>query len=326
MESEMDKTEVPTSESDPEISAIITCYYEEKSIEEFHSRLSKALQTLGRTYEIIFVNDGSTDKTFEKLKAILENHSHVTAVIDLFKNAGQAAAITAGICHAGGRILLFMDSDLQLAPEELPLLVNEYNKGYDVVSGYRKHRRDSLFRILPSKTANVIMRKASNSKLSDFGCTFKLFNAELVRAFEFGSVRVFNPVSVIAKAGRCCEVPVTHFPRKYGKSGWTFRKLWQYNMEHLVNLSARPFQLLAVVSLVFALLFLVRVVLGPLMDFEFLKEVSNGLLLNAIVISALIVVGILCIIGEFAIRSFIASQKPPQYIVKEVVRRSSVAG
>jgi len=307
--------------SNPEISAIITCYYEENSIDEFHSRLSKALQSLGRSHEIIFVNDGSTDETFEKLKTIFEKDAHVAAVIDLFKNAGQAAAITAGICHARGGIFLFMDSDLQLAPEDLPLLVREYDNGYDVVSGYREHRNDSFFRILPSKIANIVMRNVSQSEFRDFGCTFKLFNAKLLRAFDLGPFHVFNPANVIAKAERCSEVPVRHFPRKYGKSGWTFRKLWKYNMENLVNLSERPFQLLAVVCLTFALLFVARVLLSAFTDFQVLSQVSNGLLLNAIVIAALIVVGVLCIIGEFTIRAFIASQKTPRYVIREMFRR-----
>ena len=310
-----------TSQSDPEISAIITCYYEENSIEEFHSRLSEALQSLGKTYEIVFVNDGSTDKTFEKLKAIFEKDAHVAVVMDLFKNAGQAAAITAGICRAQGRVFLFMDSDLQLAPEELPVLVREYDNGYDVVGGYRAHRKDSFFRILPSRIANVVMRQVSQSDFRDFGCTFKLFNAKLVRAFEPGPLHVFNPANVIAKAEWCSEVPVSHFPRRYGKSGWTFRKLWKYNMENLVHLSERPFQLLAVICLAFALLLVARVVLGSFTQFTLLSEVSNGLLLNAIAIAALVVVGVLCIIGEFTIRSFIASQKTPRYVIREILQR-----
>ena len=126
----------------PEFSAIITCYFEEKSIDEFHARLSRALESLGRTYEILFVNDGSTDKTFEKLEAIFERDPHVAAVLDLFKNSGQAAAMTAGFTHARGRHFIFMDSDLQLDPAELPRLVAKYDEGCDLVSGFRKNRKD----------------------------------------------------------------------------------------------------------------------------------------------------------------------------------------
>ena len=134
----------------PELSAIISCYYEEKSIDEFYERLSKSLNSTKRSYEIIFVNDGSTDRTFEKQKQIFEKDAHVRVIIDFFKNAGQSAAMTAASIYARGKILFFSDSDLQLDPMELNLLLTEFDKGYDVVSGYRKSRKDSLLRILDS--------------------------------------------------------------------------------------------------------------------------------------------------------------------------------
>ncbi|UCD56016.1 MAG: glycosyltransferase family 2 protein, partial [Candidatus Hydrogenedentota bacterium] len=278
----------------PEFSVLVTCHYEEQSIDEFYSRLSAAMESLGRSYEIIMLNDGSTDRTFEKLKEIFHRDPKVTAVIDFFKNSGQQAAVTAAMCQARGRAFLFMDSDLQLAPEEIPLLVREHDKGYDIVSGYRKKRKDSLFRIIPSKIANMIMRKASKSTFRDFGCTFKLYNADLVRAFELGPFHIFSNVDAISKAGRCCEVPVTHYSRKYGKSGWTFRKLWNYNIDNIISMSERPFQILAFISLVLALLFGIRVIVDYLTPFKILETVSNGLLLNAIVISSLVLVAILC--------------------------------
>ena len=114
--------------NDIEFSVIIACYYEEKSIETFYQRLSDTLKSLNRSYEIIFVNDGSTDKTFEKLTAIFHKDPNVSAVIDLFKNAGQPRAYTAGIVQAKGRAMVFIDSDLQLDPEELPRLVDKYDE------------------------------------------------------------------------------------------------------------------------------------------------------------------------------------------------------
>jgi glycosyltransferase involved in cell wall biosynthesis len=305
----------------PEFSVIISCHYEEQSIEEFHSRLSATMKSLGRSYEIIMVNDGSTDGTFRKLKELFNRDPGVSAVIDFFKNSGQLAGMTAAICQARGKAFLFMDSDLQLAPEEVPMLVREYDKGYDVVSGYRKRRADSLLRIIPSKIANAIMRRASQSTFRDFGCTFKLYNAKLVRALELGPFHLFSTVDAISRAERCCEVPVTHYPRRYGKSGWTFKKLWRYNMENVVSMSERPFQVLALVSSAFALLFGIRVVVDYFTPFKILDSVSTGLLLNAIVISSLVIVSILCIIGEFTIRSFISSRHLPKYIIREILQR-----
>jgi undecaprenyl-phosphate 4-deoxy-4-formamido-L-arabinose transferase len=308
---------------EPEFSVLITCYFEERSIEEFHARLSQAMRALGRSYEIIFVNDGSTDRTFEKLGAIFDSDSSVSVILDMFRNAGQLAAITAALCESRGRAILLMDSDLQLAPEEIPLLVAEYDKGYDVVSGARVNRKDSWLRIIPSKLANIIMRRATRSEFRDFGCTFKIYNARLVRAFGYGPRLLFSNVETIANAGRRCEVPVTHFPRKYGKSGWTFRKLLTYNTDNLVSLSERPFQVLAALCLAAAVLFAARILLAYIFPFRFLSAVSNGLLLNAVVISLLVTIGVMCMIGEFAIRSFLMGRNLPHYIVREIRRREN---
>ena len=303
-----------------EFSVIITCYYEEKSIEEFYGKLSKAMNSLARSYEIVFVNDGSTDKTFEKLKMIFDKDPHVTTIIDLFKNAGQAAAVTAGIIHARGKNFVLLDSDLQLDPEELPLLVSEFDKGIDIVSGYRKNRKDSIFRIIPSKIANLIMRKVSGSDFTDFGCTFKIIDGKLVRGFDFGPYKTLSTPNLIARAQRCVEVPVTHYPRKYGKSGWTFRKLFAYNMDNIVCLSQRLFQIIGILCFFFAFLFIIRIVLSWILDFSILPVVTLGLLLNAIIISLLTIVSVLCLIGEFVIRNFVILQRYPTYIIREILR------
>lgn len=306
---------------DIEFSVLITCYYEENSIDEFYRRLSATLESLHRSYEIILVNDGSRDGTWEKLKAIFAKDPHVHAVIDLYKNSGQQAAQTAALNESRGRALVYIDSDLQLAPEELPLLVAEYDRGFDMVTGYRKNRKDSLLRIVPSFLANIVMRRASHSKVRDFGCTFKIFNAVPVRAFQFGPNHATSFVEVISKIDRIAEVPVTHYPRRYGGSGWTFTKLMKYNTDNIVILSERPFQATALICLVVALLIVLRVLLYEFYPFIILKSVSNGLLLNAIFVALLITVALLSVVGEFAIRSFFAHRAIPMYIVREKLSR-----
>jgi undecaprenyl-phosphate 4-deoxy-4-formamido-L-arabinose transferase len=308
-------------QSDIEFSALITCYYEEKSIDEFYRRLSATLESLNRSYEIIFVNDGSRDGTWERLKAIFAEDPNVHAVLDLYKNSGQQAAQTAALNESRGSALVYIDSDLQLAPEELPALVAEYDRGFDLVTGYRKNRKDSVFRIIPSFLANVIMRKASHSKIRDFGCTFKIFNAVPVRAFQFGPRHLISFVEVISKIDRIAEIPVTHFRRRYGNSGWTFAKLLKYNTDNMVILSERPFQATALLCLIFALLLVVRIVLYRFYPLMILTSVSNGLLLNAIVVGLLVNVALLSVVGEFAIRSFFSHRAVPQYIVREKLLR-----
>jgi undecaprenyl-phosphate 4-deoxy-4-formamido-L-arabinose transferase len=285
-----------------EFSVLISCYYEENSIDEFYRRLSATLESLNRSYEIIFVNDGSRDGTWEKLKAIFAKDSHVHAVIELFKNSGQQAAVTAALNESRGRALVCIDSDLQLAPEELPTLIAEYDRGFDLVTGYRRNRKDSLFRIIPSTLANIITRHAS-------------------RAFQFGPRHLISFVEVISKIDRIAEVPVTHFPRRYGSSGWTFAKLLKYNMDNMVILSERPFQTTALLCVAAILLLVLRVLLYRFYPHMILSSVSNGLLLNAILAALLVNVALLSIIGEFAIRSFFAHRALPLYIVREKLSR-----
>lgn len=306
-----------------EFSALITCYYEERSIEEFHRRLSDTLEATGRSYEIIFVNDGSRDRTWEKLKEIFAADPHVYAVLDLFKNAGQQAAVTAASVEARGSACVLMDSDLQLLPEELPLLIKQYDAGYDLVTGYRLNRKDSLFRIIPSRLANMIMRRASRSSIRDFGCTFKVYNADLLRAFDYGPRHIFSNVELISRIDRMIEVPVTHFPRKYGKSGWTFAKLMKYNVDNVVILSERPFQFTALFCILFAAAFLLRLIITKAFSFTILPSVSNGLLLNALLIAFLVIVATLSFIGELTTRVFTVTRGAPRYIVREVLRKQS---
>jgi glycosyltransferase involved in cell wall biosynthesis len=304
--------------SEPDFSIVTTCYYEEQSIDEFYSRLRKAAESLGRSYEMVMVNDGSTDGTFARLKSIYDTDPNVTAVIDLYRNAGQVNAMTAGLTHTRGKAIVFIDSDLQLDPEELPLLVEEFDKGYDIVSGYRKNRRDPLRRRIPSMLANLVMRRVARHKLRDFGCTFKIYDARLVRAFELGPFKPWVTAYIFARARSCKEIPITHHPRKYGKSGWTLRKLVSFYMDHLVGLSERPFQWMSALCLAFAFLFVVRIGFAWAVPVTVLPEVTTGMILNAVALSLLVTLAVLSAIGEYVMRNFLMTQKYPAYVVREI--------
>ncbi|MBW8017468.1 MAG: glycosyltransferase family 2 protein [Planctomycetes bacterium] len=306
-----------------EFSVIICCYFEEKSIDEFYHSLSRALNSLGRTYEIVFVNDGSTDKTFEKLQAIYEADANAGALINLYRNSGQLAAMTAGIANARGENFIFMDSDLQLVPEELPLLVEQFDKGYDIVSGCRVDRKDSLVRKISSWFANRIMRKVAGHNVMDFGCTFKIYNGTLVRAFEFGPHKIFQTAYVYSKAQKTIEVPITHKARKHGKSGWTFKKLFSFLMDNFVGISQRPFQYLSMLCLMGAAIFALRIMVAWVVPFSVLREVTPGLILNMILVQLLLTMGVLSAIGEYVFRNFSSLQKYPIYIVRTLLRKSS---
>jgi glycosyltransferase involved in cell wall biosynthesis len=306
------------------ISVIVTCYFEEKSLREFHSRLKAVLDSMGQSYEIVMINDGSTDGTWPLILEILHEDENVVAALDFAKNSGQGAAITAGLNETTGARVVLLDSDLQLFPEELPKLVEVYDKGpYDLVTGYRERREDSWSRKLPSMLANMIMRRASNSNLRDFGCTFKVYNGDILRALGYGPHKMFQNTEVIARLARYTEVPVSHAARRYGKSGWTFTKLYRANLDNFVSMSDRPFQFIAVACLFIALLFIVRVVVAYFTTIQILPQITPGLLLNAIVITFLIETAVLCAVGEFAIRNFNFARRLPLYIVRERWRRQN---
>ncbi len=306
----------------PEFSVIITCYFEEPTIDEFHGRLSASMEATGRAFEIVFVNDGSTDGTFEKLKAIYERDPRVGAVADLFRNTGQVCAMSCGISLARGRHFIFMDSDLQLDPEELPRLIDAFDEGHDIVSGYREKRKDSLLRTLPSRVANVIMRRVARHRLRDFGCTFKVYRGELVRAFGFGPYKPWQTAYVFAQAGRVKEIPVRHHPRRHGKSGWSLLRLSAFLMDHLVGVSYRPFQLLSALCFLGALLLVARIVAAWALPFSLLPEVTPGLILNALALHLLVSLAVLSAIGEYVIRNFATLRRDPTYVIREVLRRN----
>lgn len=304
------------------ISVIVTCYFEENSLREFHGRLKAALESSGESYEIVMINDGSTDGTWPLIQEILHEDANVVAALDFAKNSGQGAAITAGLNETTGARVVLIDSDLQLFPEELPKLIEIYDHGqYDLVTGYRERREDSWSRKLPSLLANVIMRRVSRSNLRDFGCTFKVYNGDVLRAFEYGPHKMFHSTEVIAHLARYTEVPVSHAARRYGKSGWTFTKLYRANMDNFVSMSDRPFQIVAAACFLAALLFIFRVAIAYLASFQFLPEITHGLLLNAILIGFLIDTALICAVGEFAIRNFNFSRRLPIYVVRERWRR-----
>jgi len=306
----------------PEFSVVITCYYEQESIEEFHARLARTLEESGRTFEMVFVNDGSDDGTFDILKLIFAKDPAVHAVIDLFRNTGQVCAMSAGIAHARGKHFIFMDSDLQLDPEELPLLLDEFDKGNDIVSGFRVPRRDSVTRRVASLFANMVMRKVSGHRLSDYGCTFKVYNGRLVRAFGFGRFKAWKTAYVFAQARRVAEVAVSHHPRRYGTSGWTTKKLMGFFFDHLVGVSRRPFQLIGIGCFVMAFVFFLRIILAWTVPIRVLPEVTAGLVLNAVTAFFLVLVGILAAVGEYVMRAFVASQRDPIYVIREILQRT----
>jgi len=301
----------------PAYSIVVTCYGEARTIDEFHRRLSTTMRESGRSYEIVYVNDGSADETLDKLARILEDADGEITVIDLFFNAGQLAAATAGFSVCRGAAIVIIDSDLQLAPEELPLLIDEYEKGYDMVSGYRVNRRDPLIRKVPSFFLNLLIRRRSARKLRDFGCTMKIFDARIIQAFGLGPMRPLRPASLVTLIANCSEVAVTHYPRRHGKSGWEFGRLFTYSLDSIVGIGAHPWLMGGLVGGSIAVLAGVTYALNELVFTDFLNRIAGreifALLLLHIAVSVFIVSWVI----EFVVRKYTVSQYSPAYIVRD---------
>src|SRR5574337_74482 len=200
-----------------EISAVIPLYNEAENLDALHAELTPALAALGRTYEIIYVDDGSTDGSFALLQALQRRDAHVT-VVRFARNFGQTAALAAGFDHAAGRFIVALDADLQNDPADIPLLLRKLDEGYDFVSGWRTPRQDPfLSRRVPSIIANGLIGWITGVRLHDYGCTLKVMRHDVVRGLRlYGEMHRFIPALAADLGARITEVPVHHRPRRAG--------------------------------------------------------------------------------------------------------------
>ena len=201
------------------LSVVIPVYNEEENIPKLYEELKEVLERLPYDYEIIFVDDGSTDRTPQILEELAKKDPRVK-VIRFRRNYGQTAAMYAGFQYASGDVVITMDGDLQNDPHDIPKLLEKINEGYDIVSGWRKDRKDPfLSRILPSKIANWIISKVTGVHLHDYGCTLKAYRKEVAKNFRlYGDMHRFLPAVAKSFGAKITEVVVNHRPRLYGKS------------------------------------------------------------------------------------------------------------
>jgi glycosyltransferase involved in cell wall biosynthesis len=209
-------------------SVVVPLYNESGVVNELYQRLTKVMSQTGLSYELVFVNDGSEDNTLQLLKEISLGDEKVV-IVELRRNFGQTAALAAGFDNAKGQIIISMDGDLQHCPEEIPLFLEKINEGFDVVSGWRKHRVDNLImRKIPSRTANWIASKISGVDIHDFGTTFKAFRRDCLMELNlYGEMHRFIPALLSSIGAKITEIPITNIPRPKGASNYgisrTFR-------------------------------------------------------------------------------------------------------
>ena len=208
-----------------DVSVVIPLYNEVESVPHLYRALVDACDALGRSWEILLVDDGSTDGTAEALREIAAADPRVK-VIRFRRNFGQTAAMAAGFDHSRGRVVIPMDGDLQNDPGDIPLLLAKIDEGFDVVSGWRKNRQDkAILRKAPSRVANWMIGVVTGVRLHDYGCSLKAYRAEIVRGTRlYGEMHRFIPALANLMGARICEVPLRHHPRRFGKSKYGIRR------------------------------------------------------------------------------------------------------
>lgn len=302
-----------------DLSVVIPVHNEASTLEDLHHRLSQTLKSVGRSYEIIVVDDGSTDASAELLR-LMHEHDRALRVVRLNRNYGQHAAVFAGLERARGAVVITMDGDLQNPPEEIPALLAKVDEGYDVVGGWREFRRDPLLRRAGSALINRLTSWIVGVPMRDYGCMLRAYRRsvveQLLRCQEISS---FIPALANRFAGRVTELPVAHHPRQAGRSRYGFFRLLRLCFDLLTGFSLLPIQMvslsgvaIAIVGLAFALfLGIRRLVVGP--------EVEGVFTLFAILF---FFVGLqilaLGLIGEYVGRIYQEVRRRPRYVVREV--------
>ena len=210
------------------VSIVVPFHNEEPNVIELYGRLEGVMQELGRDYQFVLVDDGSTDRTCKLLKELAAIDPHVIAVC-LRRNFGQTAALAAGFAHSTGEYVIAMDGDLQHDPAEIPAFLEKIEEGYDIVSGWRCHRIDNLLlRKIPSRCANWLMAKLSGVNIHDFGTTFKAYRGDLLRQLPlYGEMHRFIPAIASAYGASICEIPIQNCHRKHGESHYNFSRTFR---------------------------------------------------------------------------------------------------
>lgn len=219
IERNRDEIESDARRHAPQISLLLPVYNEEENLARLHAQISAAMAALGRSYEVIYVDDGSSDRSFALLGEIAARDPQAR-VISFRRNYGQTAAMAAGISAARGEVLIPMDADLQNDPADISRLLEKLDEGYDVVSGWRRDRKDAfLTRTLPSRMANFLISRIGGVPLHDYGCTLKAYRREVIKGINlYGEMHRFIPIYASWMGGRVAEIEVAHHPRVAGKS------------------------------------------------------------------------------------------------------------
>ena len=318
------------------LSIVIPVHNEEHSILPLYDRLTRVLVEMRRPYEILFIDDASSDRSFELLANLVQTDPHLK-VLRLRRNFGQTAALAAGFHEARGKVVIAMDGDLQHAPEDIPALMAKIDEGYDIASGWRKDRVDNaIMRKLPSRVANWLMARASGVDLHDFGTTFKAYRTEVLKDVQlYGELHRFIPALASFYGARIAEVPIRNTPRLNGGShygiGRTFRVLFDIlTIRFLLKYFTRPMHFFGSIGLAGVstgtLALAYCAVRKLLFGFDIIQEHGPLMVLGSLLFLAGLIMFSLGLIGEVMIRIYFESQGRRIYAIRDVLtqKRRSV--
>jgi glycosyltransferase involved in cell wall biosynthesis len=317
-----------------EVSVVVPLLNEQDNIRPLYNQLTQALSNKYK-YELVFIDDGSTDDSFRILSELHKADDKVK-VIRFRKNFGQTAALSAGFANSQGQIVIAIDADLQNDPADIPKMIEQLHKGYDVVSGWRKKRHDNaITRLIPSMTANWFIAKITGVKLHDFGCTLKAYRREVLAETRlYGEMHRFIPVLASWSGANICEMVVNHRPRTAGVAKYGLGRTWKVMLDlitvkFLGSFSTKPIYIFGGLGFASALGAILMVLIMFYQKFSAQQLPMNRnplLILSAVLIMSTVQFILMGLLAELLVRTYHESQNRPTYVIREILGSSAGDG
>jgi glycosyltransferase involved in cell wall biosynthesis len=310
------------------VSIVVPVYNEVKNVPLLHGQVHAALKDLAKPWELVFVDDGSTDGSLQAMEVLAGRDPQHTRVVALRRNFGQTAAISAGIDYSTGEIIVLMDGDLQNDPADIPHLLSEIENGYDVVSGWRKYRKDNFItRTFPSMVANALISRVTGVALHDYGCTLKAYRREVLTGFRlYGEMHRFIPAYAGYVGAKIAEVPVQHHPRTHGQSKYGLERtvkvvLDLFTVKFLSGYVNKPIYLFGGVGILFSSVGVAGLLFLFARKFLYATGVVDSpiFILSALLFAIGIQSILLGLIAEMMVRTYHESQSKPIYSLRYVI-------
>jgi glycosyltransferase involved in cell wall biosynthesis len=310
------------------ISLVIPVYNEEENLRLLFDAIQNAMNPLLQTWEVVFVDDGSRDGSLDVLHELAEQDAQHVRVVSFRRNFGQTAAIAAGLDYAQGETIVLLDADMQNDPADIPMMLGKLDEGYDLVSGWRKHRKDTyITRTLPSNMANKLISWVTGVNLHDYGCTLKAYRRDVLEGFRlYGEMHRFIPVFASSVGAKIIEVPVNHHPRKFGKTKYGLERTLKvvldlFTVKFLVSYSSKPIYLFGGAGL--ALIFgsgALLLYLGVRRVLTSVSVLGSPFFQLSVMLFILGFQSLLMgLIAELLVRTYYESQRKPTYRIRKTI-------